>query len=185
MIYSRTRLLLSSQSWLYTDFSGKGRARLIRKSLNPSADSFFHFFALSAVKNAQTKVSTTGKCFLNVLAPAHLIDLRSVCTQLCPAYEIYISKKAVLYFGLVIRLLSVNKNVSFQWAGNSKEIGFFFPPFSQWCTHSKANVNMRLTSLRWETDPVRWTQTCASKYRRLGRAFASARITASMNRYWT
>lgn len=129
-------------------------------------------------------MTTTGKWFLNVMAPAPLIGLGSVCMQLCPvAYEIYISKKAALYFGLVIRLLSVNKNVSFQWAGNSKEIGFFFPPFSQWCTHSKANVNMRLTSLGWETDPVRWTQTCASKYRRLGRAFASARITASMNKH--
>lgn len=126
-------------------------------------------------------VSTTGKCFLNVMAPAPLIGLRSVFTQLCPvAYEIYISKKAALYFGLVIRLLPVNKNVSFQRAGNSKEIGFF--SFSQWCTHSKANVNMRLTSLRRETDPVRWTQTCASKYRHLGRAFTSARIIASMNK---
>lgn len=52
----------------------------------------------------------------------------------------------------------------------------FFPLFLS-DAHSKANVNMRLTSLRWETDPVRKTQTRASKYRRLGRAFASARIT--------
>lgn len=144
---------------------------------------WFILFALSAVKNTQTQVSTTGKCFLNVMAAAPLIGLRSICTQLCPAaYEIYISKKAAHYFGLVIRPLSVNKTVSFQLAGNSKEIGFFFH-FSQWCTHSKANVNMRLTSLRWETDPVRWTQTCASKYRRLGRAFASDQIIASMNKH--
>lgn len=97
-----------------------------KKEFEPFRWFIFHLFALSAVKNTQMQVSTTGKCFLNVMAAAPLIGLRSICTQLCPvAYEIYISKKAAHYFGLVIRPLSVNKTVSFQLAGNSKEIGFF------------------------------------------------------------
>lgn len=140
-------------------FLRKRQSEADKKKFEPFRWFIFHLFALSAVKNPQTQVSTTGKCFLNVMAPAHLIDLRSVCTKLCPAYEIYISKKAVLYFGLVIRLLSVNKNVSFQWAGNSKEIGFFFPLFL-----SDAHTAKQMSICGWRAWDERLTQLDEHKH---------------------
>lgn len=140
-------------------FLRKRQSEADKKKFEPFRWFIFHLFALSAVKNPQTQVSTTGKCFLNAMAPAHLIDLRSVCAKLCPAYEIYISKKAVLYFGLVIRLLSVNKNVSFQWAGNSKEIGFFSPLFL-----SDAHTAKQMSICGWRAWDERLTQLDEHKH---------------------
>lgn len=117
-----------------------------------------------------------GSCYSDWLAK------RLRATLPCRVRNLHLKESRSLFW--TCNKTAVRQQKCFLSAGwKFKRNWIFSPPFSQGCTDSKANVNMRLTSLRWETDPVRWTQTCASKYRRLGRAFASARIIASMNEH--